>query len=154
MTLTKDTFIGEYSYSLDSKGRINIPAKFRQSLSEDNNNTFVISRGMDPCIYVYPLLQWQIIERNLRKLSSLQSINRTFIRNTARYATPSTYDKQGRISLSPYLISYAGVDREIQIIGMVNKMEIWNPDQLMRTDKSNISIDPEAYDDLADKITL
>ena len=154
MTLTKDTFIGEYSYALDSKGRVNIPAKFRQSLSEDNNNTFVISRGMDPCIYVYPLLQWQVIERNLRNLSSLQSVNRTFIRNTVRYATPSTYDKQGRISLSPYLIHYAGLVRDIQIIGMVNKMEIWDPDQLVKTDKSNISIDPKAYDDLADKITL
>tara|TARA_S200000501_G_scaffold344834_1_gene356895 strand:+ start:89 stop:553 length:465 start_codon:yes stop_codon:yes gene_type:complete len=154
MTLTKDTFIGEYSYSLDSKGRINIPAKFRQSLSVDNNNTFVISRGMDPCIYVYPLLQWQGIEQNLRQLSSLSSINRTFIRNTVRYATPSTYDKQGRIGLSTDLIKYARLDREVQIIGMVNKMEIWDPSQLLETDKSNISIDPQAYDDLADKITL
>ena len=154
MTLTKNTFIGEYSYSLDKKGRINIPAKFRQSLSEDNNNTFVISRGMDPCIYVYPLIQWKEIEENLRRLSSLSSVNRTFIRNTARYATPSTYDKQGRIGLSPDLIKYSKLDKEVRIIGMVNKMEIWNPLQLIKTDKNNINIDPQAYDDLADKITL
>ena len=55
MTLNKDTFTGEYQYSLDSKGRVNIPAKFRQSLSKKNQNTFVATRGQDPCIWVYPL---------------------------------------------------------------------------------------------------
>ncbi len=58
MTLTKNTFLGEYSYSLDSKGRINMPARFRQALSKNNKNTFVSTRGMDSCIWVYPLAQW------------------------------------------------------------------------------------------------
>ena len=154
MTLTNNTFIGEYAYSLDSKGRVNIPAKFRQALSEDNENTFVIARGMDPCIWVYPLSQWKEIETNLRSLSSLSKIHRTFVRNTARYASPSTYDKQGRIILTPSLIEYAGLDKELLIIGMVNKMEIWNPDRLKEVDLENIKIDPAAYDDLADKIIL
>ncbi len=154
MTLTKNTFIGEYAYSLDSKGRINIPAKFRQALSKNNKNTFVISRGVDSCIYVYPLTQWQEIEKNLRNLSSLSSINRTFVRNTARYATPSTYDKQGRIILSPSLIQYANLDKEVLIIGMINKMEIWNPAQLNKTENETIKINPDAYDDLAEKIIL
>jgi Uncharacterized protein conserved in bacteria len=75
MTLTNNTFIGEYAYALDSKGRVNIPAKFRQALSKDNKNTFVITRGMDSCIWVYPLTQWQIIETDLRNLSSLSNIS-------------------------------------------------------------------------------
>ena len=154
MTLTNNTFIGEYSYSLDTKGRVNIPAKFRQSLSEDNENTFVITRGMDSCIWIYPLTQWKMIENNLRNLSSLSKIHRSFVRNTARYASPSTYDKQGRIILTPSLIEYAGLDKELLIIGMVNKMEIWNPDHLKEVDLENIKIDPAAYDDLADKIIL
>ena len=154
MTLTNNTFIGEYSYSLDTKGRENIPAKFRQSLSEDNENTFVITRGMDSCIWIYPLTQWKMIENNLRNLSSLSKIHRSFVRNTARYASPSTYDKQGRIILTPSLIEYAGLDKELLIIGMVNKMEIWNPDRLKEVDLENIKIDPAAYDDLADKIIL
>ena len=62
MTLNKDTFTGEYQYSLDSKGRVNIPAKFRQSLSKKNQNTFVATRGQDPCIWVYPLTEWKKIE--------------------------------------------------------------------------------------------
>jgi len=154
MTLTNNTFIGEYAYSLDSKGRVNIPAKFRQALSEDNENTFVIARGMDPCIWVYPLAQWKEIETNLRSLSSLSKIHRTFVRNTARYASPSTYDKQGRITLTPSLIVYAGLEKNALIIGMVNKMEIWNPVQLDKTDKETIKIDPAAYDELAEKIIL
>ena len=154
MTLTNNTFIGEYAYSLDSKGRVNVPAKFRQSLSEDNENTFVITRGVDPCIWVYPLSHWKEIESNLRNLSSISKIHRTFVRNTARYASPSTYDKQGRITLTPSLIEYADLDRDALIIGMINKMEIWNPDRLDETDLQNMEIDPAAYDDLADKIIL
>jgi MraZ protein len=154
MTLTNNTFIGEYAYSLDSKGRVNVPAKFRQSLSEDSENTFVITRGVDPCIWVYPLSHWKEIESNLRNLSSISKIHRTFVRNTARYASPSTYDKQGRITLTPSLIEYADLDKDALIIGMINKMEIWNPDRLDQTDQQNMEIDPAAYDDLADKIIL
>ena len=154
MTLTNNTFIGEYAFSLDSKGRVNVPAKFRQSLSEDSENTFVITRGVDPCIWVYPLSHWKEIESNLRNLSSISKIHRTFVRNTARYASPSTYDKQGRITLTPSLIEYADLDKDALIIGMINKMEIWNPDRLDETDQQNMEIDPAAYDDLADKIIL
>ena len=154
MTLTKNTFIGEYSYSLDSKGRINMPAKFRQALSKDNKSTFVITRGMDSCIWVYSLNQWLEIEKSLRSLSSLSKIHRTFVRNTARYATPSTYDKQGRITIPPSLIDYAGLDKDVLIIGMVNKMEIWNTKNLEKTEKEALEIDLAAYDELAEKITI
>ena len=154
MTLTKNTFIGEYSYSLDSKGRINMPAKFRQVLSKDNKNTFVMTRGMDACVWVYPLNQWLEIEKSLRSLSSLSKIHRTFVRNTARYATPSTYDKQGRITIPPSLVDYAGLDKDVLIIGMVNKMEIWDTKNLEKTEKEALEIDLTEYDDLAQKITI
>ena len=154
MTLTKNTFIGEYSYSLDTKGRVNVPAKFRQSLSKDNESTFVITRGMDCCIYVYPLSQWKKIEDSLREISSLSKIHRTFVRSTARYASSSTYDKQGRITLTPSLIEYAKIKKEVLIIGMVNKMEIWNPKQLEETEEQSIAINQTEYDELAEKIIL
>ena len=154
MTLTDNTFIGEYAYSLDSKGRVNIPAKFRQSLSADSQNTFVITRGLDPCVWVYPLEQWKEIENNLRNLSSVKNIHRTFVRDTARYASPSTYDKQGRITLTPSLTDYAGLEKDVLIIGMINKIEIWNPNTLKMVDQQNLDIEPNAYDDLADKIIL
>ena len=79
MTLNKDTFTGEYQYSLDSKGRVNIPAKFRQSLSKKNQNTFVATRGQDPCIWIYPLTEWKKIEDELRNLSSVSGVHRTLL---------------------------------------------------------------------------
>ena len=154
MTITKDTFIGEYHYSLDSKGRVNIPARFRQSLSKDNKNTFIITRGQDPCIWVYPLTEWKKIELELRNLSSVSGIHRTFVRQIARSATPSTCDKQGRIMINPSLISYAGIEKEALIIGMINKIEIWNIDILKKVDKENLNNEKNEFDMLSDKIVL
>ena len=76
------------------------------------------------------------------------------MRNTARYATPSTYDKQGRITIPPSLIDYASLDKDVLIIGMVNKMEIWNTKNLEKTEKEALEIDLAAYDELAEKITI
>ena len=154
MTITKNTFIGEYNYSIDSKGRVNIPAKFRQSLSKDNKNTFIATRGQDPCIWIYPLAEWKKIELELRNLSSVSGIHRTFVRQIARSATPSTCDKQGRITISPSLISYAQLDKDALIIGMINKIEIWNPRTLDKVDKKNINDDINELNALADKIVI
>tara|TARA_B100001250_G_scaffold359511_1_gene336425 strand:- start:51 stop:515 length:465 start_codon:yes stop_codon:yes gene_type:complete len=154
MTLTSNTFIGEYKYSLDSKGRINIPAKFRQSLSKDNYNTFVATRGQDPCIWIYPMKEWKKIEDELRKLSSISGVHRTFIRQIARSATPSTCDKQGRITISPSLLSYASLKKETLILGMINKIEIWDPGILKKVDKDNINDDINEFNSLSEKIVI
>ena len=154
MTLTSNTFIGEYKYSLDSKGRINIPAKFRQSLSKDNYNTFVATRGQDPCIWIYPMKEWKKIEDELRKLSSVSGVHRTFVRQIARSATPSTCDKQGRITISPSLLSYAGLKKETLIIGMINKIEIWDPSKLENIDKDNINAEINEFNSLSEKIVI
>ena len=130
MTLNKNTFIGEYKYSLDAKGRINIPSKFRNALSQDNDQSMVATRGMDKCIWVYPLVSWQLIEEELKKLSSLSTINRAFIRNTVRHASIMQLDKQGRIPLNQNIINFAGLSKKALIIGMVNKNEIWDPSTL------------------------
>jgi len=154
MTTNLNTFTGEFSYTVDAKGRVNIPSKFRKVLSADNEDTFVITRGMDPCVWVYPIVVWQNIENDLKSLSSLSAVNRTFVRNTVRYATPLTYDGQGRIQLTNNLINYAELGKRTLIIGMVNKIEIWNPDRLKEIDKKNMKIDSTAYDDLAEKIII
>ena len=154
MTTNLNTFTGEFSYTVDAKGRVNIPSKFRKVLSVDNEDTFVITRGMDPCVWVYPIVVWQNIENELKNLSSLSAINRTFVRNTVRYATPLTYDGQGRIQLTNNLINYAELGKKTLIIGMVNKIEIWNPGRLKEIDKKNMKIDSTSYDDLAEKIII
>ena len=154
MTLNQNTFTGEFSYSLDVKGRVNIPAKFRNGLTDDNEQSFVITRGMDPCIWVYPVIIWQAIEDELRKLSSLSRLNRSFVRSTVRYASTVQYDKQGRIALTSNLIDYAELGKEALIIGMVNKIEIWNPEILKKFDQQIESQNTDAFDELAEKIIL
>ena len=137
MTLNKNTFIGEYKYSLDAKGRINIPSKFRNALSQDNDQSMVATRGMDKCIWVYPLVSWQLIEEELKKLSSLSTINRAFIRNTVRHGSIMQLDKQGRIPLNQNIINFAGLSKKALIIGMVNKIEIWDPSTLNAIEKKS-----------------
>ena len=154
MTLNKNTFIGEYSYTVDTKGRINIPSKFRSSLSKENKNSLVITRGMDKCVWIYPLVIWKTIEDELRKLSSLSSVNRSFIRNTVRHASISKLDKQGRIALNQNIMTFSNITKNALIIGMVNKIEIWDPVFLSNVDDSFNKIDSSQFDDLSDKIIL
>ena len=154
MTLNKNTFIGEYSYTIDAKGRINIPSKFRNSLRKDNKSSLVVTRGMDKCVWVYPIIVWKSIEDELRKLSSLSSVNRSFIRNTVRHASITKLDKQGRISLNQNLISFSSITKNALIIGMVNKIEIWDPSYLLKIDNNFNDIDSTQFDELSDKIIL
>ena len=109
---------------------------------------------MDRCIWVYPLIVWQSIENELRKLSSLSSINRSFTRNTVRYASIVQLDKQGRVAINQDLINFANLNKKALIIGMVNKIEIWDPLYLSTVDKKSQKIDSSEFDELADKIIL
>jgi len=98
MTINNNTFTGEYSYTLDVKGRINIPAKFRNDLTDDNEKSFVITKGMDSCIWVYPIIVWQNIEDELKNFHLFQ-YKPFFCEDTVRYASMVKYDKQGRLLL-------------------------------------------------------
>ncbi len=152
--MNKDTFTGQYRYSIDAKGRVNIPALFRKVLSPENNNTFIITRGQDPNIWVYPLIEWRVIETRLRELSALSPINRSFVRSLTRWATPVVFDKQGRIQLTNDLIEYAGLEKDVVIIGVVNKIEIWNPQRLEQVVQETPELDSQEYDNLANSIII
>ncbi|MBC8174811.1 MAG: division/cell wall cluster transcriptional repressor MraZ [Candidatus Marinimicrobia bacterium] len=150
----ENTFTGEYLYSIDAKDRVNIPSKFRNALTPKNKNIFYITRGMDQCIVAYPLEEWKKVQDGLRNLSSASKVYRSFIRSITRYAAQVKFDKQGRIQLTQVLKNYAQLEKEVTIIGMVNKIELWNPDILNELEKTSLRIDPEEYKDLADKIIL
>ena len=153
MSHSPNTFTGEYSYTVDPKSRVNIPAKFRQALSPENDNSFAITKGMDECIWVYPLVEWNKVLTKLREQSSSQ-VNRAFTREYSRFASTVSYDKQGRILLSTELIDYAKIDRQVTIIGLINKIEIWNPSLLKNFDQHVLSQNKEAFDELAEEIIL
>ena len=151
---TQNSFYGQYSYSIDAKGRVNIPAKFRQVLSSDNDNTFIITRGEDNCVWAYPLVIWKKIESELSKLSAVSPSNRHFIRKTTRFATPVQFDKQGRIMITKQLIEYAKLDKDVYIIGAFNKLEIWNPETLDKVDSGGANLDTATLHELAKEIIL
>ena len=151
MSLIKLRFSGEYHNSLDLKNRLNIPAKFRKALDPINDGTFVVTRGFDECLTLYPICEWNIVEQQLASLSSIRNRNRNFVRSIVRYASYVKYDRQGRIVIPDNLKSFSSIDKEVVIIGMINKIEIWNPDKINQHAK-DISIDE--FDDLADDISF
>ena len=87
MTSIKLRFAGEYHKTLDLKNRVNIPAKFRKALDPINDKTFVITRGFDQCLVLYPIYEWNIVEQQLASLSSVKARNRKFVRSVVRYAS-------------------------------------------------------------------
>ena len=152
MTSIKLRFSGEYHKTLDLKNRVNVPAKFRKALNPINDKTFVITRGFDRCLVLYPIYEWNIVEQQLSSLSSIRNKHRSFIRSVVRHASYVQYDAQGRIIIPEDLKKFSNVEKDIIIIGMINKIELWSPDNLKQHDNLNDSLDD--FDDLADDISF
>jgi len=115
-------FIGEYQHSIDEKGRLAIPAKFRASLGKGA----VVTRGLDNCLFLYPKKDWQGLAAKLAKLPISQANTRAFSRLMLAGAMDLSLDKQGRVNLPDYLRQYAGVKKKIVITGLYNRLEIWD----------------------------
>ncbi len=120
-------FKGRFTYSVDNKGRINIPAKLRKSVSPDANDTFTITRGFEQCLFIYPQDEWNKLETSIRELSPSNSQHRFFIRALLQWATESQLDGQARIIIPQELLKFAGIENEVVIIGVLERIEVWNP---------------------------
>ena len=112
--------LGEYQHSLDEKGRLIIPAKFREDLGEN----FVITRGLDNCLFAYPLVQWKTIEEKVKELPTSQAETRAFVRMFFSGAVEAELDKQGRIIIPQHLREHARIERDVYVIGVSTKVEI------------------------------
>lgn len=121
-------FLGQYNYSLDEKGRVSIPAKFRRELSPDARDTFVVTLGHDRCLFAYPLDRWERKSAILREQPMSNSKSRKWVRMVAANATVATCDKQGRIMIPPNLMQWARLVKDTVINGALDHVEIWNPD--------------------------
>ncbi len=117
-------FIGEYQHTVDPKGRVILPAKFREALGEN----FVVTKGLDNCLFVYPKEEWQNLEHKLRSLPLSSKDARAFIRFFFAGAAECEGDKQGRILIPSNLREYAHLDKEIVVIGVSTRVEIWDKD--------------------------
>ena len=114
--------MGEYHHSIDDKGRLIIPAKFREELGEK----FIVTRGIDNCLFVYSESSWIKIVNKLESLPFTKKDARAFVRFFLSAASEVEFDKQGRINLTSPLISYANIDKECIIIGTGDRLEIWS----------------------------
>ncbi|MBI5022405.1 MAG: division/cell wall cluster transcriptional repressor MraZ [Ignavibacteriales bacterium] len=142
------SFKGSYMYSVDDKGRVSLPAKLRKYVSPEANDTFVVTRGFEQCLFVYPLDEWNKLESSLRGLSANDPESRRFIRATLEFAQESQLDTQQRISIPPELRVYADIQNEVRIIGTLDKIELWNP----KTYEEYKLDQPESYEKIAAKI--
>lgn len=115
-------FIGEYLHSIDLKKRMAVPSKFRTDLK----NKVVITRGLDKCLFVYPMKVWEDIAGKLGTLPVGESATRSFIRLMLAGAVDVEVDKQGRILIPDFLKSYAGLNRNVIVAGIYNRLEIWD----------------------------
>ena len=115
-------FLGEFQHSVDNKGRITVPARFREELGA----CFYATKGLDNCIFLYPSKEWQLIEEKLRSLPFTRADVRSFARFFFSGATELEIDKQGRILLPPNLRDYAEIDKDLVIIGVGARVEIWS----------------------------
>ena len=147
------TFTGQYTFNIDSKNRINIPAALRKQFSSKDKKTFVITRGVDNCAWIYPITEWKKIQNELQQLSSLSKTNRIFLRNHLRHANILKFDKQGRFVLPQSLIDYASIEKDITIIGVLNKIEVWNSTLLQKIDKTE-KVDDQSYDQLSERVNI
>ena len=136
-------FKGTYLHSIDHKNRINIPAKFRGNPESPENEHYVIVRGFEGCLYVYPHNSWLIIEEKLSGLKRLSDPRaRYFERLMLSNASDAKIDKQGRIAIPQNLLDLAGISKEVTIQGVFDKIELWDPERL----KVYKSGQPDSYE--------
>ena len=114
--------MGEFHHTLDGKGRLILPSRFRELLG----NGFVITRGLEKCLFVYTNEQWATVQERLQNLAFTNATNRAFIRFFLSGAIDCQLDRQGRVLLPQNLRDYAKLDRDAAIIGVLDRLEIWD----------------------------
>ncbi len=137
-------FMGEYQHSIDDKGRIIIPAKFREQLGDH----FIVTRGLDNCLFVYPMSEWGILEQKLKSLPMMKSDARAFSRFFFSGATECELDKQGRVNLPNTLCDYAKLDKDCIVLGVSNRVEIWS----RQIWEGYFKQSEETFNDIAEKL--
>lgn len=133
-------FKGTYEHSLDEKGRVAFPSKLRKSLNPEALERFTLLRGLEPCLYLYPQDEWEIVEDKLGQINSFTREGRTVKRNFLRFAEDLTLDKQNRLALPSQHMEWASITQKVVFIGSGERIEIWSPEKLDEFD-NNLSFD-------------
>ncbi len=136
--------MGEHYHSLDEKGRLIMPAKLRSGLGDK----FVATKGLDRCLFVYTLSEWSVLEQNLKNLPFTRGDFRAFSRLFFSGAAECEFDKQGRVLIPQSLREYAGIEKDVAVIGVSNRVEIWSKHEWQKYQDESYP----SYESLAEKI--
>jgi MraZ protein len=136
--------MGEYRHNIDDKGRLIIPSKFREELGD----SFIVTKGLENCLFIYSLSNWEKIVSKLKSLPFTKKDVRTFTRFFLASACNLEFDKQGRINIPNNLLEYANIQKECVVIGVLDRLEIWNQTAYQGTILDNY----DSFSDIAENL--
>lgn len=127
------SFKGSEVFTIDSKCRLKFPAKMQKSVPQEANNTFVVTRGLEKSIFIYPSNIWQQkYEVQFLELNQFEHDNRFALREMLEWSEDVSFDTQQRLTLPKELVEYAGIEGKVKLIGMLDHIELWNPEEYER----------------------
>ena len=136
-------FMGEYNHTLDTKGRLIIPSRYREALGDQ----FVVTKGLDGCLFVYPNAEWDAFEEKLKELPLTRKDNRMFVRHFLAGAAEVEVDKQGRILIPAKLREFAGLTKDVVFVGAAGHIEIWSQERW-----DGLSEEEESMESIAERM--
>lgn len=142
-------FIGSYRGTLDAKNRVHIPAKLRQS-SDVSLQVSVLTQGLDGSLFLFPRAEWERVQEKLESYSFAHHDANFFTRTLMRYATEVTIDAQSRILIPPDLASAVGIVRDVRVVGMIRRIEIWSAEKF----ESYFADHEKSYEEVASQLLL
>jgi MraZ protein len=142
-------FQGHSICTLDAKSRLILPAKFRKYIKPEADNKLIITRGMDECLLLYPLDEWEKVKTALSVHNPFNSEQRNFIRQFLMYVNEVELDAQNRLLIPQQLLDFAKLNKEVMVLGLLDKMEIWNPEIKQKYD----SAQTQSYEEIAEKVS-
>lgn len=141
-------FYGEHDHTIDRKGRLIIPSRFREKMKEHYVETLVVTRGLDQCLFCFPEDEWKTQEQRFRGLSFTKAQSRQFNRLYFSGAVELVFDRQGRVLIPPYLKEFAGIKRDVVLVGVSNRIEIWAKERWQQFYQSTQG----TFEDIAEKL--
>lgn len=144
------SLMGEYECRIDAKGRVMMPAALKKQLSAEQSGAFVMNRGFEKCLVLYPRTEWDIISDELNKLNLYSKKNRDFFRYFMRGATQIELDSNGRFLVPKSLLDYAGAEQDIVLFAYSNRIEIWNKS----TYENLLTDEPDDFANLAEDVMV
>lgn len=143
-------FYGEFEHAIDGKGRLIVPAKFRQALKEHEVRTLFLTRGLDGCLFLFPESEWRLAENRFKQIPFTKSEGRKFNRMFFSGATEAAVDRLGRLLIPKSLKEFAEIRQQVVIVGVSNRMEIWSKEKWRDYYESSRS----SFEEVAERVML